>query len=190
MYVEGIAEVFPSIHYAILCNAFGKLDEFVGYGNKTAHEEQYSCFFDALGTAADFFDCYYHEKYEENTLYVSFESMMEYYRLCRVYSRFHRVSLKENPFMKEAMKAVEFRMDLGSFGGYGIYLQTKVNHKWASGIVIDLDENYFHEEFELAEAVFEVGAWYERAVYRLRRTLIEDGALHLPALPAHQGGTE
>lgn len=145
---------------------------------------------DALGTAADLFAAVYHERQEQYTLYVSFSSMMEYYRLCRVYGRFHRVNLKENPFIKEAEEAVEARMDLGSFGGYGIYLQTKVNHKWASGIVINLDENYFNEELALAEAVFEVGAWYEWAVYRLRRTLLEDGALRLPALPAYQGETK
>lgn len=186
MQAEEILELLPSIQYAMLCYAFGKLNKFISYGNKGPHDSYYECYFDAIGAAADIFEVHHCERYGEHNLYVSFESMMEYYRLCRIYSKLHHIRLPDNPYIKEAERYVECTMDFGEYGGYHVHLQTKVNHKWASGLVISTDDNCFNEEFELAEAIFDVGAWYEFSVHRLRKKLLEEYALWLPALPEHR----
>lgn len=186
MKAERILEMLPSIQYAMLCDSYGKLDKFIGYGNKSPHEDWCECYYDAIGAATDLFDGNYNETYEVHTLYVSFASMVEFYRLCRVYGKLHHVRLKDNPYVREAFNFVFNAMDFSSNGGYAVYLQTKINHQWASGLVIRTDANYFYEEFELVEAIFEVGAWYERALLRLRKTLLEEYAFWLPALPEHR----
>lgn len=78
MQAEEILELLPSIQYAMLCYAFGKLNKFISYGNKGPHDSYYECYFDAIGAAADIFEVHYCERYGEHNLYVSFESMMEY----------------------------------------------------------------------------------------------------------------
>ena len=181
-----ILEILPSIRYAALCYRYGKLDEFIACDNQYPDEDYYSCFFDAIGSAADFFEIGWNEAFETNTFYISFDSMMEYYRLCRVYSKARHIWLKNNPFMIEARQFVESTFHLDNFGGYYVRLQTKVNHRWASGLVIYTDANYFNAEFDLAEAVFETGAWYRNGVYQLRKKLLEEGIIYLPALQEHR----
>ena len=186
MQAEAVLEMLPSIQYALLCYTYGKLDKFISFGNTEAHEDYIETYYDAIGSAADLFELHYSEKTEEHCLYVSFQSMVEYYRLCRQYSRVHRIRLRENPYMKDAEDYVHCAMDLDGNGGYYVHLQTKINHKWASGLVIYIDEGNFNSEFELAEAVFEIGDYYERAVVRLRQTLLKEYAFWLPALPEHR----
>lgn len=186
MKADDILELLPSIQYAVLCNSYGKLREFIAYGNDSPHEDWYECHYDSIGAASDFFVLHYSMHYEERCMYVCFENMMEYYRLCRIHSKLHHIRLRDNPLMKDAEHFVEDRMELDGNGGYFVRLQTKVNHKWASGLVIRIDKNYFTAEFELAEAIFEIGSWYERAVWRLRKTLLEEFAFWLPALPEYR----
>ncbi len=186
MQAEAVLEMLPSIQYALLCYTYGKLDKFISFGNTEAHEDYIETYYDAIGSAADLFELHYSEKTEEHCLYVSFQSMVEYYRLCRQYSRSHHIRLGDNPYMKEAEDYVYCTMELDGNGGYYVHLQTKINHEWASGLVIRTDDNYFNGEFELAEAVFEIGDYYERAVVRLRQTLLKEYAFWLPALPEHR----
>ena len=186
MQAEMVLEMLPSIQYAMLCYSYNRLDRYIGYGNTEPHCDCYECYFDAIGAASDLFVVHYSECYEQHCLYVSFESMMEYYRLCRTYSRLHHIRLCDNPFMKAAQERVQSVFDLDSDGGYYVHLQTKVNHKWASGLVIRTDETYFNSEFELAEAVFEAGFYYAYAVRNLREKLLEEFAFWLPALPEHR----
>ena len=183
---EEIGYLLPSIRYACLCYRFGKLEDFIAAGNQSPHEEHCSCFWDVLGIAPDVCYTSYHEIYETERYYFSYEAMMDYYRLCRVYSKTHRRKLRDNPYMQSAENFVEHVMDLGEYGCYGFRLQTKINHKWASGIVLHVDSGYFNAEFELSEALFEIGAWYKVHAYELRKVLLEERAFWLPALPQHE----
>ena len=168
-----ILDMLPSLHWAILCYEYGKLDEFISCGNEKPHDEYYTCFYDAIGIASDFLCCDYIEDYEEQKYYFGFESMSEYYRLCRDYCVQRGISLKNNPYMSEAERFVENAMDFGTgaYGGYAFLLQTKINHKWASGLLVHTDACCFSSEFELTEAILSIGAWYKDAVARLKNDL-------------------
>ena len=73
--------------------------------------------------------------------------------------------------MDEARKFVDAAMDFDGYGGCTYVLQTKINHEWASGLLVLTDEYCFHEELQLAEAVFQINDWYTRAVKRLKLML-------------------
>ena len=168
-----IQDMLPSIHWAILCYEYGKLDEFIASGNSGPFDEYYSCFWDVLQFASDFLFCEELEDYEAQKYYFGFKSMSEYYRLCRDYCVQRGVRLKDNPYMREAERFVENAMDfgMGSYGGYSFLLQTKINHKWASGLLVLTDDYCFRSEFELTEAILSIGAWYKDAVARLKNDL-------------------
>ena len=105
-----IQDMLPSIHWAILCYEYGKLDEFIASGNSGPFDEYYSCFWDVLQFASDFLFCEELEDYEAQKYYFGFESMSEYYRLCRDYCVQRGVRLKDNPYMIEAERFVENAM--------------------------------------------------------------------------------
>lgn len=180
---EAILSVLPSIRYAALFAAFDKLGDLMDLGYEKPCEEEYEIFWESLGVVIDFVDTGFVDEYEVNTWYFSDRNMMEYYRLCRTYGSRYRMKLKDNPYMQEAENFVESSMDLGERYGYGWTLQTKINHKWASGIVFRSD-SYFCGEFGLVTALLEIQEWYKNAVYRLRGKMLEERLLWLPALPA------
>ena len=184
---EWIEELLASIYYAILSYRCGKLYEFIDAGNLSPHEEHYSCFFDLLGIIPDFCSAKYNEEFGTTSFYLSYRAMQDYYRLCRVYGILHHVRLKENPYMKEAESFVYRSFDWGDNGGYAVYLQTRINHEWASGIVFQVDENYFCGETYLIETIIEIKEWYQQKTYELRKLLLMEWAIWLPALPAHTG---
>lgn len=170
---EEISDALASLRWAMMCNHYGKLQDFIDAGNTSFHDEWYSCFWDVLGFGSDFLNADYDEYYAVNTYYFGFDAMSEYYRLCRTYCVQRGVSLKQNPYMREAEIFVENAMDWGSgeYGGYAFWLQTKINHKWASGLVVKTDENYFGAEFDFAESILAINAWYQDAVVRLKADL-------------------
>ena len=167
---EEIYYTLGSIRFAILCHDYGKLDAFIQSGNVSPCEDFYSCFLDALCAAADFIAEDYMEDYNAEKYYISFESMMEYYRLCRDYCTKFGVRLKKNPYMIEAQRFVD-RVMYFSGGGYSYLLNTKINHKWASGILIGIDYDTFNDELELVDAMFAINEWYQEGVERLKKEL-------------------
>ena len=164
-------DLLPNLEWPMLCYEYGKLDDYLAAGYKELFNDYYESFFDVISIAADFVNMDYKEYYGENKFYFGFRSMSEYYRLCRDYCNARHVSLKHNPYMAEARKFVDTAMDLNSYGGYGYMLQTKVNHEWASGLLVLTDESYFNAEYDLAEALFRINAWYIRGVERLKTDL-------------------
>ena len=68
---------------------------------------------------------------------------------------------------------VEFAMDLNEHIGYAWHLNTRINHKWASGIVLYTDEN-FCAEYELLEALLSIGSWFQHHLKRLRGIVEEE----------------
>ena len=183
MTMEEVREILPSISYACLCHKYGKLEKFIEAGNDAPTNDYFDCFYSALWIAGDKVD------WCVASYYFSYQAMMDYYRLCRVYGKRRRIRLKENPFMKKAETFVNRMMDLG-YGYYAFRLQTKVNHRWASGVVIYIDENGFNAEFEMVEAMFAIGDWYARAELYLWSVLDREGAFQSPALPAHENKEE
>ena len=180
-----VQEALASIEYALLCYDYGKLDEFLKTGNEEASEDYINCFYGAMDVATDFFESCYYEASNVTKFYFSYRAMVEYYRLCRIHSSKHGLRLCDDPYMIEALRFVQGTFDFGYSGGYSVHLQTKINHEWASGLVIHLDDNYFTAEFELAEALLEIGAWYEENCRLLREKLLKERAIWLPALPPH-----
>ena len=172
MDVMTISEMIPSIAFALMFYEYDKLDDLMALGYDEPSEDYYSIFYETLGITADAVWSDYLEDYNINTWYFSNRSMVEYYRLCRVYGSAHHKKLKDNPYILEAQRFVESTMDFNGSGGYGWWLNTKINHEWASGLIFHTDES-FYGEFELVEALLEIQSWYSKAVYRLRGKMME-----------------
>lgn len=103
--------------------------------------------------------------------YFSDDTMMEYYRLCREYCRIFGVSLKDNPFMKQAGAYVS-QMLADISGYYDWFLHTRINHKWASGIVIMHGETFDSQGYmELLEALLEIFSFYEAELSALKKSI-------------------
>lgn len=76
--------------------------------------------------------------------------------------------LKKNPYMLRA--AQEMRENMYEDGCYycDYWLQTKINHKWASGIVFRYDIGYFSEFLALFSRLLYVFEFYTETVKELR----------------------
>lgn len=170
MTYDDIREVIPSISVACLYHAYGKLDRLFKLGMEEAADDFYMMYYELLDISADFVSADYNEYYNTSKWYFSFTSMMEYYRLCRDYCSQRKVSLKANPYMLDAEKAVDRIMVLGSSYGYGYQLKTKINHQWASGIDLETDE-YFDGHFDVLEALLCLDEWFRQAVDRIKDDL-------------------
>lgn len=105
---------------------------------------------------------------ETGSMYFSSENMMEYYRLCRDYSKLKGIALKDNPYMLRARE--DFREQMSEPGCYYCesWLQTKINHKWASGVVFKYDASYFYEFLNLFSRLLYVFEYYDCEVKTLR----------------------
>lgn len=169
---EDIVDVLPSIAAARLFYAYGRLNDFMKCGFETADNSFYEMFWELLGVIADFISYDYIEDYDMTKWYFSFKAMMEYYRLCRIFSRLRGVKLKDNPYVRDAQRFVECAMDLNNGYGYAWTLHTRINHKWASGIVFRTDE-HFCEEFELLDALLSIADWYKCHLDPLRKAIEE-----------------
>lgn len=152
---SSIEELIPSIRVALLFATYGRLDALLSLGYDCPCEDFYEIFWEMIGVTMGCVYSDFIEEYEINSWYFSDECIMEYYRLCRVYGSAHRMKLKDNPYMREAAGFVESSMDFGSGYGYGWALQTKIGHRWASGIVFRSD-GYFNAEFQLLAALLEI----------------------------------
>ena len=175
-----------TIAYAHLFYEHGKFDKFMALGYEQASAETSELWWDALGLAAESIWSNPNDEHEVYAWYFSNRSMTEYNRLSRVYGSVHHLKLKDNPYLQAAERFVGETMDWENRYGYGWYLNTKIGHAWASGLVFKTDYNDFYGEFELLSALLDIQDWYSSAVYQLRRKLLEDCVLHLPALPSHQ----
>lgn len=176
---EQISEVLPSIAIARLFYEYGRLDAMLKAGFDSPDSEIYMMFWELIDATADFVHYDYDEGWNVAKWYFSNEDMVEYYRLCRTYSALHGMKLKDNPYMQEAQRFVETIMDFNGQYGYAWYLCTRVNHKWASGLVFRTDE-YFNAEYDLLEALLTIGDWYTRGLKRLRGIIEEEKRLAAP----------
>jgi len=106
------------------------------------------------------------EKNDVETLYFSHPAIMEYYRLCREYGKLTGESLRENPYMRHAAEFVRSKLQQGCYS-CDYRLQTKVNHKWASGIVFRMWPE-FNGLFALMVLMSRIFDFYEKEVVKLK----------------------
>ena len=133
------------------------------------YDESYDLAMEGLSLVGDFSREYGHEDSEIVTMYFSSHAMMDYYRLCREYTNLTGVSLKSNPYMKRAESEVREQMDPADCYYCAYWLQTKVNHDWASGIVFKYDCSYFCEFLALFSRLLYVFQFYTNTVTELRK---------------------
>ena len=180
MTYDDIREVLPSISAACMYYAYGKLDKLQKLGLDEATDDFYMMYYELLDASADFVCSDYNEYYNTSRWYFSFKSMMEYYRLCRDYCNKRSVSLKANPYMREAELAVDRIMSLNHAYGYGYRLNTRINHQWASGIVLETDE-YFDGHEEVLEALLCLDEWFRQGADKLKDDLHSTTVIPFPA---------
>ena len=82
------------------------------------------------------------------------------------------MKLKDNPYMRDAQRFVEYAMDLDGYYGFAWTLHTRINHQWASGIVFRIDED-FNGELDLLEALLSIADWYKCHLEPLRKAVEE-----------------
>jgi len=133
----------------------------------------------------DFMDIIYHtlhslsdaiwsrvsDQNDTETLYFSHPAIMEYYRLCREYGKLTGESLRENPYMHHAAEFVRSKLQQGCYS-CDYWLQTKINHKWASGIVFRIWPE-FNGLFALTVLMLQIFSFYEKEVEKLKAEIDE-----------------
>lgn len=125
--------------------------------------------FEGMNLLCDFMREYYNEVIDVGTFYFSSNTMMEYYRLCREYGKLKRIPLTENPYLLRAKNHIHSQMNVDGCYYCSYHLQTKINHKWASGIVFNYDNSYFYEFSSLFSRLLYVFHFYDCTVKELRK---------------------
>jgi len=115
---------------------------------------------------------HYSDHDDTDTIYFSHPVMMEYYRLCRVYGKHQGVRLRDNPYMQRAADFVRSRLHQDGCFTCSYRLQTKVNHRWASGVVFRMWPE-FYDHLALLVQMARVLDFYERELMRLKTELAE-----------------
>lgn len=131
------------------------------------------CYYDyiisGLTCAGDFWNVHINEASERECWYFSDARMMEFYRLCRCWSRQRGTFLHENPYILEAERFVQEQLSLNSYC-YDYVLKTKVNHQWASGIAFYRDPE-FNQEYRLLEGLLKIYDHYAQKSLELRHEI-------------------
>ena len=165
--IEDAFTAFQSVYLCKLLHHYGRLDE-LDTGWNIGEDLYWHLQYEALGCVSD---AVWLETFDaECKYYFSSRAMMEYYRLCRVYCRRLGMKLEQNPFMRDAERYIDYLLgELPSYG-YGWTLLTKINHDWASGIVLGIDEQ-FGDHHRLIEALLRIFEFYEAGVGSLKSAI-------------------
>lgn len=133
---------------------------------ETVQEALYNCCDHVFGD--------YNENSDVEHTYFSAPCMMEYYRLCREYSKRRGIKLKENPYMLRAKGYVDNQLN-GSYSCWHI-LHTKVNHDCASGIHF-MQDCYFDQHTALLERMLGIMQFYRDGAEEIKAELAKPTAL-------------
>jgi len=165
--IEYARQAFDSVFICKLLHQYGKLGN-IAVGWSVDEESWWPLVHEALGYVCD--KVWIEELDMALKYYFSDPAMMEYYHLCREYSRKTGISLKQNPFMLKAQEKVCRMLQLSSYG-YRWTLLTKINHEWASGIVFGEYED-FNAHLDLLDSLLEIFRFYETELEVLKQTLL------------------
>jgi hypothetical protein len=132
---------------------------------------EFEVIIEALMSLSDAVWSNYSEYDEVETMYFSHPDIMEFYRLCREHSRLAHVPLRANPYMQKARRFVDSCLDQGC-PVCDYRLQTKTNHKWASGIVFKMWPE-FENHLVLLILMAKIFDYYTRELARLKAELAE-----------------
>ena len=130
-------------------------------------EDYYPYIIEGLTAVCDFWEGREVGPYMDYCWFFSDQSMMEFYRLCRDWSRQRGTRLKDNPYMLQAEQELEEQLNGIDSYYYGYRYSTKVNHRWASGITLYISPE-FNQEFALLKALAYLFDYYKRTAERLR----------------------
>lgn len=166
--IEYAKQAFLSVQLCKVLHDYGKLDE-LGTGWSIEEDTWWSLTYEALNCVCGAIWMDGNEDYMQQKYYFSDPDMMEYYRHCREYCNLFGVKLKDNPYMKKAEKFVYDMLCLDT-DDYGYTLHTKINHKWASGIVFVYGD-YFNGYIELVEALLLIFDFYKNELAELKSVL-------------------
>ena len=130
-------------------------------------EDYYSYIIEGVTAVCDFWECREVGPHMDCCWFFSHRSMMDFYRLCRDWSRQRGVPLRQNPYMEQAKTELEEQLD-SIYSYYDTYrYSTKVNHRWASGITLYLSPE-FNQEFSLLKALAHIFDYYKHTAEELR----------------------
>lgn len=159
--------VIPIMVGKILYDAGREKRYLKGLGSEGAEpDDYYTYIWEGLTEICDFQCGREVGPYMDSCWYFSDQSMMDFYRLCRDWSKQRGIRLKDNPYMKQASREAAERMRLDSWC-YTYHLHTGVHHKWASGIAI-YSSCEFNQDFRLLVALAELFAYYKQMTKELR----------------------
>jgi len=137
------------------------------FGASEAEPDDYYVYIcEGMGEARDFWFSQEVGPCMDTCWYFSDQGMMDFYRLCRDWSRQRSVRLKDNPYMKQAEREVYEQMGFNSWY-YTYHLHTRVNHRWASGIAFYCSPES-NQEFPLLRALAEIFDYYWQTAKPLR----------------------
>lgn len=146
----------------------GRADQYLKWqGNADTYPDCYYDFITAgLESVCDFWDCKEVGPYCDTRWFFSDNRMMDFYRLCRDWSRQRGIPLKKNPYMLEAEQEVREQMSLNSYC-YDYRFSTKSNHRWASGFTVYVAPE-FNQECPLIVTLAYLFDYYGRTSQKIR----------------------
>lgn len=132
--------------------------------------------FETLLYALDLVSNRYHHSFNEynaeDITKIQFPSMVEFYELCQEYGRKHRISFKENPYVKDAEDYVDSEMrSIGSYSiGWSLFTPKIISEKRWPCLVIFTDD-YFEQPVYLIEALCNIRDYFIRSTEKLKKEL-------------------
>lgn len=145
MTLEEIHIIMPALYAIKKLHDVGRKDVIKQIDGTVDADDFFALGYEAIEYISDYVFSYYSEYSGDSSFYFSDDSIMEYYRLCREYSKLKGISLKDNPYMKKAEDTVRENLDSSCYYCY-YRLKTKVNHRLAAGIVFYFSCDFYEYE--------------------------------------------
>lgn len=130
-------------------------------------DDYYSYIMEGLIAICDFWCGQEVGPYMDSCWFFSDQGMMEFYRLCRDWSKQRGIPLRRNPYMERARLEVEEQLNSINSYCYNYRFSTKVNHQWASGITLYLSPE-FNQEFPLLMTLAHIFDYYRQTAKKLQ----------------------
>lgn len=128
--------------------------------------------YEALNDAAAYTEDGSVEAWDTYVQKFRFDSMPEYYDLCREYGKKNRIAFKNNRFVKEALDFVNDEMNgINSYCiDWMLFTPKKeTNKRWTCLAVFTSPE--FTQPVQLVESIYNIRSFYEEGVKRLEEEL-------------------